>query len=490
MALIPLVTTAVRWESKKLGHFGNERVERPKVTLNLAFSFWGLLRCGLSSRMLEAFTNEFTLGMAARAIILGDRPQGAEFTEGWDSAWVKVGNDPRQNGHILIMLNAQMDPKTGAHVPELDGMCDMIRGLCDASDGFLELLPGHSVDETGPWQDMSALLDPTDDGYVANAKEHFGFTDSISDPVFEGQYPPSLEEVKVKGNGKYSRGKWEALATGEFLLGYPDEAQEIPIPGTMRAFARNGTFIAYRKLQQNVVAFRNWIDETAGRFGATFHISDRVAARETLMAKIAGRWPDGAPLTLFPHHKDWLASTQLSPDSLKERRELCDFTYYDDPLGARCPLTSHTRRNNPRDANGPIFKNGNSKVCGSVLTDRRRILRRGVPYGVCPPDATVDGDHGIVILIMCADLGRQFEFMQQQWVNYGNDSNAGNDTDPLIGLRNKTARFLIPADPADNHAPFIADALPQFVVTKGGDYFFMPSIYSLNMLALGLIDPT
>ena len=80
--------------------------------------------------------------------------------------------------------------------------------------------------------------------------------------------------------------------------------------------------------------------------------------------------------------------------------------------------------------------------------------------------------------------------MQQQWVNYGSDANAGNDTDPLIGLHGSKAKFVIPGDPSSGRPPFIADALPQFVETRGGAYFFMPSMSALQMLGLGIIDPT
>ena len=37
------------------------------------------------------------------------------------------------------------------------------------------------------------------------------------------------------------------------------------------------------------------------------------------------------------------------------------------------------------------------------------------------------------MLVVCASLFRQYEFVQQQWLNYGLDSNAGNDTCPIVG---------------------------------------------------------
>ncbi|HLO21329.1 MAG TPA: hypothetical protein VK192_12645 [Sphingomicrobium sp.] len=489
--LYPMITTAVRWPSRKYGHFGKARAERPKVALNIAFTFWGLQALGVPIRVLDSFPDAFIEGMARRGVILGDILPGLP-KPAWDPVWQREeADDGIEKGHVLLTLNAQMDPKTGQAVPELEAMTVAIRDHCAQSSGKLQLLSGHDSSDAD-YQALSALIEETSDGFQPTAKEHFGYTDSISDPLFNGQFPKPIEEVRVRGNGKLnSSGEWVPLATGEFLLGYPDEAQEIPQNGAMRIIARNGTFVAYRKLQQNVVRFRTWLDKTAGEFGKMIGVDDPQIARDTLMAKIAGRWADGAPLALYPNHETWMAASANPAASLNQRMILSDFAYFDDPMGVKCPLTAHVRRGNPRDTNGPAPSDGKTpSKSGSVLTDRRRILRRGIPYGACPPNATTDGEHGIVILIMCADLARQFEFMQQQWVNYGSDANAGNDTDPLIGLHGNKAKFVIPGDPSQGRPPFIADALPQFVETRGGAYFFMPSMSALQMLGLGIIDPT
>jgi hypothetical protein len=93
-------------------------------------------------------------------------------------------------------------------------------------------------------------------------------------------------------------------------------------------------------------------------------------------------------------------------------------------------------------------------------------------------------------MALCASLFNQFEFVQQQWVHYGASFNAGNDTDPLVGLRRPGAKFVIPADPAQDHPPFICANMPQFVETRGGEYFFLPSLTALREIAQGSVDPT
>jgi deferrochelatase/peroxidase EfeB len=219
-------------------------------------------------------------------------------------------------------------------------------------------------------------------------------------------------------------------------------------------------------------------------------------AGEVLIAKMAGRWSDGVPLaraaTVAAWNKfndDYPGLDPKDPRYPEREHALRDFMYKDDPQGLKCPLTSHMRRVNTRDMLGPIPDSG------SVLNNRRRILRRGLPYGVSSPGVTDDKEHGIVMLVVCANLFRQYEFVQQQWINYGLDSSAGNDTDPLVGnhatgAQGPPAKFVIASDPKAGRPPYIADRLPQFVETRGGEYFFVPSMTALRMIGMGTIDPT
>ena len=82
---------------------------------------------------------------------------------------------------------------------------------------------------TGVLLELTAIMKGRPDGSVVpSPKEHFGFTDALGDPVFEGQYPRDFEMSEARGNGAVDgAGNWRPLATGELLLGYPDEAQEI-----------------------------------------------------------------------------------------------------------------------------------------------------------------------------------------------------------------------------------------------------------------------
>jgi len=49
---------------------------------------------------------------------------------------------------------------------------------------------------------------------------------------------------------------------------------------------------------------------------------------------------------------------------------------------------------------------------------------------------------------------------------------------------------VIPSDPKTNKPPFVMSKLKTFVETRGGDYFFVPSLTALRMMAMGIVDPT
>jgi len=293
--------------------------------------------------------------------------------------------------------------------------------------------------------------------------EHFGYRDGFGNPDFKG-----AERECVPGQGKLMEdGSWEALATGEFLLGYADEAGELPVAPIPHLLARNGTFMVYRKMHQNVGAFRNYINEKAQNYPG---------GRDKLAAKFVGRWQDGTPLELSPNGPN--------QEIVKDDKQNTNFTYGKDLDGSRCPIGAHIRRANPRDAFG----------FHGQLSNRRRIMRRGLPYGRYVPDGEpVDDkeDRGIIFMALNASFFRQFEFVQQQWIDYGNDAHQGNDKDLLTGNHDGRGKFVVQGsnDPNNPAAPFICAKLPNFVELRGGDYFFMPSLTALQLMGSGAVDP-
>ena len=152
------------------------------------------------------------------------------------------------------------------------------------------------------------------------AHDHFGYRDRLSQPVIEG-----TGEVPTPGTGA-------PLKPGEFILGYPDEdgpPANLPQPEIL---SRNGSYMAYRRLQEHVGRFRDFLRE----HGKT------PEEQELIAAKLMGRWRSGAPLTLAPEKDDPALGADLQRNN--------DFNYKQmDPHGYAVPLGSHMRRMNPRD---------------------------------------------------------------------------------------------------------------------------------------------
>jgi Dyp-type peroxidase family len=492
------VTTGERWGAAQ------GAAKRPLVAMNIGFSYSGLKALELPTRTLSRMPEEFIDGMAKRWSILGDFGPSAVYH--WDPIWLHGSRAKEQSVHIWVSFTAQIQ-SDGSPVPELEQRTEWLKAAAIASGG-VRLLSGHK----GPnpdYQEAAALMETMPDGSrVPVAREHFGFTDGIGDPTFVGQYAPEVEADEVVGSGKLRLGGegWDPLAAGEFILGQVSEAQELPSTAPPWSFTRNGTFMAYRKLHQNVDSFRKYTAGHASQFRRVTGAASEEAARQTVLAKMAGRWQNGIPLAIAPTYEESEAMARQWADipaiQLKGPKRtpaetarltaygklLADFHYKDDVEGAKCPVSAHIRRANPRDALDPTFATPGAAP-DSALTNRRRILRRGGPYG----DSTNPDDqaeHGIIFMALCASLFRQFEFIQQQWMNYGASFHVGNDTDPIIGVHGPGAKFVIPADPAGAAPPFICANLPQFVETRGGEYFFLPSLTALREIAYGSVDPT
>ncbi len=132
--------------------------------------------------------------------------------------------------------------------------------------------------------------------------EHFGFLDGVSQPGLRGRISDDPADVLTFRQNPHDReqGKpgQDLLWPGEFVFGYPGQdarAEDIAQPGPDAeagpAWAKNGSFLVYRRLRQDVAGFRQFVGQTAQQLGI---------APELLGAKLVGRWPSGAPILRAP----------------------------------------------------------------------------------------------------------------------------------------------------------------------------------------------
>ncbi len=382
-------------------------VEQENRWVTVAFTWNGLRALGVDEASLATFPEEFKQGMVARAEMLGDTGPNDP------SCW--VGGLARPDLHAIVILFARGAADHQRCVAAHERLLAEVKGA--------ERLSYLDLEATPPFD---------------YAHDHFGFRDRLSQPVMEG----SGEEPTPGSGGP--------LKPVEFILGYPDEDGPPGNQPQPEILSRNGSYMAYRRLQEHVGAFRDFLRQ----HGQT------PDEEEFIAAKLMGRWRSGAPLVLAPEKDD----PTLGADPQRNN----DFNYKQmDPLGYAVPLGSHCRRMNPRDT--------------AANMNRRRMIRRGATYGPALPEgAQEDGvERGIAAFVICASLIRQFEFAQNVWINDKSFHELGNERDPIIGNQDGTLEFKIPKRPIRRKIT----GLPAFTTVRGGAYFFLPGLKALRYLA-------
>ena len=384
-----------------------ESVEKEKRWVTVAFTCNGLRALGVDEAALAALPQEFREGMVARAEVLGDI--GANAPAHW--------NDKTSSPdlHAIVILFARDAAQRER--------CVIEHGKLVAQCTGVEVLSALDVDAIPPFE---------------YAHDHFGYRDRLSQPVIEGS-----GDEPTPGSG-------DPLKAGEFILGYPDESGVDSLLPQPEILFRNGSFMAYRRLEEHVGKFRDFL-----RANGETH-----AEQELLAAKLMGRWRSGAPLVLAPDKDD----PALGADFQRNN----NFSYQrEDPLGYAVPLGAHIRRMNPRDT--------------AANVNRRRMIRRGATYGpYLAEDMPEDGkERGIAAFVICASLIRQFEFAQNVWVNDKNFNELGNERDPIIGAQDGTLEFKIPRRPIRKKIT----GLPALTTVRGGAYFFLPGLSALRWLS-------
>lgn len=266
--------------------------------------------------------------------------------------------------------------------------------------------------------------------------EHFGFLDGLSQPVF---FPYGAE----------STDRWDPTAGLDLVL------SEEP-----RRIGHYGSYFVFRKLEQDVTI---WV-ENISRYAAATGLD-----RDLVAAFAMGRFRDGTPVV----EHDTMQHAKVPSNN---------FNFADDPNGARCPFQAHVRKSNPR---------GEEPGTSPLEERRRRIVRRGITYGVRPdlhPAGTMfpPPHSGAGLLFMCyqANIEEQFEHIQARWANNPHHPREGCGVDVAVG---QTGDSLGTADvrqwPADyGSEQRVPVPFNRAVRLLGGEYFFAPSVSFLHHL--------
>jgi len=439
---------------------------KPSSRIQMAFTHVGLEKLGASTFVTHGFSVSFQQGMATeyRARILGD--EGDSRQENW-----RWGGNSTPGVDLALMLFEADREQLAQRLETLKA--EYLKA------GFQEITVLHSQLNSGQ-------------------REHFGFRDGIGQPLLAGLSKSGMAENTVP--------------LGEFVLGYQNAYHQLPetpvvdpvydpnnllLPSPKihdlppsKDFGKNGSYLVFRQLVQDVPGFWKQIKSAAQH-------ENPDAGPEAciqLASKMFGRWPNGTPLALSPDRP------------IQDIEKPNEFLYAEkDADGFGCPFGAHIRRSNPRDA-----MPDNKPDQSITITNRHRILRRGRNFGVPlhpsydPSNlmqAEEDGqERGLHFLCFNANIARQFEFVQHTWNNNIKFAGLYNDPDPVLGIHNPPPKddpntFTNPVKMPNNTQPqgfdFTIQADPmrrkinglsRKVHMVGGAYFFMPGIRALRFL--------
>ncbi|KAG6868854.1 hypothetical protein C0993_008983 [Termitomyces sp. T159_Od127] len=443
--LVPLIKTTSQAldDRKKIDDHkkkGNKTLIK-MVGVNIAFSHKGFKKLEIDDTTLR--DERFREGQKQGAKDLLDKgtESGSDFVPNWEPEFL-------QDIHAVILISGDSHETVGKKFDEVK-----------SSFG---ISPAHQ-------QNLASIKEVTTiRGDVRPGKEsgreHFGFLDGISNPSVIG-----FDNNPIPGT--------RPVRAGVVVTGHEGDPNLSPRP----TWTMDGSYLTFRYLFQQVPEFNKFLaDNPIPLPGLT-----PKEGSELLGARLMGRWKSGAPIDLSPFQDD--------PELAKDPKRVNNFRYQaEGTFQKMCPFAAHIRKTNPRADLEDFF--------GINAIENNRIVRRGVQFG---PELTKDEivsnktAHARGLLFVCysSSIENGFAFIQrskqcsfetlinsevagnQVWANSANfPPNAGVDAglDPIIGQGKRT---MVGTDPNN---PDKELSLPDFVIPRGGEYFFSPSIKSLK----------
>ncbi|KAK7678571.1 hypothetical protein QCA50_018443 [Cerrena zonata] len=425
--VVPLITTTTQAKGTRdsiLQHKQNAAAQGvqaallPVVGVTLGFSQLGLKKIGINDSIGDPV---FEQGQLKDAQHLGDKGTitNGQFTPDWLPAF--------KNGvHGVFVIAGDSIITIEAKIAEI------------------KLKLGLTITEV--FRSTGNVRPGPEKGH-----EHFGFLDGISNPAVK-----DFDTNPLPGQGTPVR-------PGIILLGREADPNLAARP----SWAVEGSFLAFRYLSQLVPEFDQFLKKNPIPLpGLTPE-----QGSEFLGARLVGRWKSGAPLDLAPLKDDPI----LAADP--QRNNDFDYSFPEDlQTQDRCPFAAHVRKTNPRND----LQNN---------TETRRIIRRGIPFGpeVTPSEAQqgkTTHDRGLLFRCYQSVLANGFQFIQVSWANntgfpFGKPADQVPGFDPIIGqAADPASRIMGGTNPQNATANLGLPA--EWVVSKGGEYFFAPSISALK----------
>jgi Dyp-type peroxidase family len=423
---------------------------------NLALAFEGLKAVAAGEDGFEQFPQAFQEGMAVRKGKIGD------VEDSDPSKWIEPFRSTKVHAVLLVAADSAQD--LASRVNEITTSPGFQAGV----DVLLQQEGRTRVDQPG--------------------HEHFGFKDGVSQPGIRGI---DLPDDPI-GNPDQGHPGQDLLWPGEFVLGYPTQ---IPTaepghdgpnrnPGVISKsgpdWTEDGSYLVFRRLEQNVPAFSEHVASLAQQQGSSVDL---------MGAKLVGRYKSGCPLERREFQSEPFVVSPTDPGIANPALANDDtlnnnFEFGDDADGTICPRAAHIRKTYPRDEQ--TFPEPDA-VNSESATQTHRLLRRGIPFGnsfAATEGGGADDPRGLLFLAYQADIERQFEFVQRFWVNNpkfpGFPKGAAEPgQDPIIAQSQSGPFELDPKEPAIQ--------VQHFVTTTGGEYFFAPSIDALRRIGAGQI---
>ena len=470
--------------------------------LNIAFSASALEALTSAEEVAKFSDSFFRDGMAARA---GDlRVPAVVAAEGHPDNWVVGG--PNNEADILLIVASDRPNALAERVTQLRAT------LTQATDPATGLTVGTALSVI--WEQAGETLPAPLTGH-----EHFGFKDGISQPGVRGlvQLAPAepltprlIDSDKFPQTDplvpEFARPGQPLVWPGQFVFGYKQQSRNDPrnpddIMMSCPEWGRNGSYLVFRRLRQDVAAFRAFMRAEAERLRSRPGFADLTVKR--LASLFVGRWPSGAPLMRAANEddeklgKDSFASnyfqySENSPPPLPLKPEV-GHTQDTFPLsmrdrrGTTCPLSAHVRKVNPRDT---ATEQGTRH---DVLA--RLIMRRGIPFGPVYPgglddaagaaplaEGELEAQRGLNFICYQSSIENQFVFLQRNWANHAANPNSGGGEDPIIGngAEDHQRHRFVDVRAAGQQQPETLELPADWVITTGGGFFFSPSISAIH----------